>query len=161
MHTQLQNAVAYLELHIEQGPVLERMDLPLGVVLGTFGLERYAVRFFGQQSHSGSTPMDTRKDAFITAARSALAFREDAARRDDARGTIGFVDVSPAIPTALNGWCEILLDQRVLDVAVLADMLKTAEKASERMAEEEGVAVEWERLWRIDPVPFSTRSLSA
>jgi N-carbamoyl-L-amino-acid hydrolase len=159
-HRQLQNAVAYLELHIEQGPVLERMDLPLGVVLGTFGVERHAVRFSGQQSHSGSTPMYARKDAFIAAARSALAFREDAARRDDARGTVGFVDVSPAIPTALNGWCEISLDQRVLNADVLADMLKTAKEASERIAEEEGVAVEWERLWRIDPVPFNEELIS-
>src|ERR687898_802249 len=60
---QLENAVAYLELHIEQGPVLERMDLPLGVVLGTFGVERHAVRFTGQHAHSGSTPMDVRRDA--------------------------------------------------------------------------------------------------
>jgi N-carbamoyl-L-amino-acid hydrolase len=104
--------------------------------------------------------MDARKDAFIAAARSALAFREDAARRDDARGTVGFVDVSPAIPTALNGWCEISLDQRVLNADVLADMLKTAKEASERMAEEEGVAVEWERLWRIDPVPFNDELIS-
>jgi allantoate deiminase len=151
---QLRNAVAYLELHIEQGPVLERMDLPLAVVLGTFGVERHAVRFTGQQSHSGSTPMDARRDAFIAAARSALAFRDDAARRDDVRGTIGFVNVSPAIPTAFNGWCEMSLDQRALDADVLADMLKTAREMSEKFAEEEGVAVEWERLWQIEPVPF-------
>jgi N-carbamoyl-L-amino-acid hydrolase len=151
---QLRNAVAYLELHIEQGPVLERMDLPLGVVLGCFGVERHAVRFFGQQAHSGSTPMDSRSDAFIAAAHSALAFRDDAAHREDVRATTGFVNVSPAIVTAFNGWCEMSLDKRALDAGVLEDMMKTAKEASERLAEEEGVTVEWERLWQIEPVLF-------
>src|ERR687893_420218 len=151
---QLENAVAYLELHIEQGPVLERMNLPLGVVLGTFGVERHAVRFTGQQAHSGSTPMDVRRDAFIAAARSALAFRDDAAWRDDVRGTVGFVNVSPGIVTAFNGWCEVSLDQRALNAVVLADMLKTAKEASENVAKEEGVTTEWERLWQIEPIPF-------
>jgi allantoate deiminase len=152
---QLRNAVAYLELHIEQGPVLERMDLPLGVVLGTFGVERHAVRFTGQHAHSGSTPMDVRRDAFIAAARSAISFRDDAARRDDVRGTVGFVNVSPGIVTAFNGWCEMSLDQRALDAGVLADMLETAKEASEKVAGEENVSVEWERLWQIEPIPFN------
>ena len=151
---QLENAAAYLELHIEQGPVLERMGLPLGVVLGTFGVERHAVRFTGQHAHSGSTPMDVRKDAFIAAARSAIAFRDDAARRDDVRATTGFVNVSPAIVTAFNGWCETSLDQRALDPDVLADMLAKAKEASEKIAQEEGCGVEWERLWQIEPIPF-------
>ena len=151
---QLRNAVAYLELHIEQGPVLERMDLPLGVVLGTFGVERHAVRFTGQHAHSGSTPMHVRRDAFIAAARSVSEFRDDAARRDDVRGTVGFVNVSPGIVTAFNGWCEVSLDQRALDAGVLADMLETAKGASQRVAEEENVAVEWERLWQIEPIHF-------
>lgn len=151
---QLENAAAYLELHIEQGPVLERMGLPLGVVLGTFGVERHAVRFTGQHAHSGSTPMDVRRDAFIAAARSAVEFRDDAARRDDVRGTTGFVNVSPAIVTAFNGWCETSLDQRALDPDVLADMLQKAKEASERVAQEEGVSVDWERLWQIEPIPF-------
>ena len=57
-HKELGNAAAYLELHIEQGPVLLDMDLPLGAVLGTFGVERHAMTFYGQAAHSGSTPMD-------------------------------------------------------------------------------------------------------
>ena len=151
---QLENAAAYLELHIEQGPVLERMGLPLGVVLGTFGVERHAVRFTGQHAHSGSTPMDVRRDAFIVAARSAIAFRDDAARRDDVRATTGFVNVSPAIVTAFNGRCEMSLDQRALDPDVLADMLAKAIEASDKVAQEEGCEVEWERLWQIEPIPF-------
>src|SRR5207342_1235348 len=64
---ELKNAAAYLELHIEQGPVLLDLDLPLGTVLGTFGVERHAITFFGQAAHSGSTPMNRRKDAFLAA----------------------------------------------------------------------------------------------
>jgi N-carbamoyl-L-amino-acid hydrolase len=136
------------------------MDLPLGVVLGTFGVERHAVRFTGQQAHSGSTPMEVRRDAFIAAARSAIAFRDDAAARDDVRATTGFVNVSPAIVTAFNGWCEMSLDQRALDPSVLASMLDAAQEATARIATEEGVSVEWERLWRIEPIPFDEDLIS-
>ena len=110
----LRGAAAYLELHIEQGPVLERLGLPLGVVIGTFGVERHHVRFTGAHAHSGATPMDARRDAFLAAARSALAFRADAAARDDVRATTGTIRVSPGIATAFNGVCEITLDQRAL-----------------------------------------------
>jgi len=157
---QLENAIAYLELHIEQGPVLERLERPLGAVLGTFGVERHVVHFTGQHAHSGSTPMDVRKDAFIAAARSALAFRDDAAARDDVRATTGFVNVSPAIVTAFNGLCEMSLDQRALDSEVLADMLAKAKEASERIAEEESVAVEWEKVWDIEPIPFDEKLIA-
>ena len=157
---QLRNAVAYLELHIEQGPVLERMDLPLGVVLGTFGVERHAVGFTGRHAHSGSTPMEVRRDAFVAAARSAVAFRDDARDRDDVRATTGFVNVSPAIVTAFNGWCEMSLDQRALDPGVLATMLDAAKEATARIATEEGVSVEWKNLWRIEPIPFDEDLIS-
>src|SRR6476619_1244092 len=76
---QLENAAAYLELHIEQGPVLESLDLPLGVVLGTFGVERHQVTFKGQAAHAGSTPMGERRDALAGAAKLDLALREIAA----------------------------------------------------------------------------------
>jgi allantoate deiminase len=151
----LRDAAAYLELHIEQGPVLERMDLPLGVVVGTFGVERHSVRFTGRHAHAGSTPMDARSDAFLAAARSALAFREDAAGRDDVRATTGIVRVSPGIVTAFNGMCELSLDQRALDPDVLADMLAAAKAQSERIAAEEGCQVAWERIWQIEPIPFA------
>ena len=152
--SRLRGAAAYLELHIEQGPVLERMDLPLGVVLGTFGVQRHMVRFTGAHAHAGATPMDLRRDAFLAAARSAQAWRDDAARRDDVRATAGVVKVSPGIVTAFNGSCEVSLDQRALDADVLADMLATARADSERIAEEEGCEVAWEQVWEIEPIPF-------
>jgi allantoate deiminase len=155
--SRLDGAAAYLELHIEQGPVLERMDLPLGVVLGTFGVQRHRVTFTGAHAHAGATPMDVRQDAFLAAARSALAFRDDAAARDDVRATTGSVRVSPGIVTAFNGTCEISVDQRALDAGVLAGMLASAKEASERIAAEEGCEVAWERVWEIEPIPFDAQ----
>jgi allantoate deiminase len=154
-HARLANAAAYLELHIEQGPVLERLDLPLGAVLGTFGVERHAIRFTGLHAHAGSTPMDVRRDAFLAAARSALAFREDALARDDVRATTGIVRVSPGIVTAFNGSCELSLDQRSLDADVLAAMLARAQEVSLEIAADEGCEVSWERIWQIEPIPFN------
>jgi allantoate deiminase len=152
--SRLQGAAAYLELHIEQGPVLERLGLPLGVVLGTFGVQRHRVTFTGAHAHAGATPMDVRRDAFLAAARSALAFREDAAARDDVRATTGSVRVSPGIVTAFNGTCETSLDLRALDGDVLGEMLAAAREASQRIAPEEGCEVAWEHVWEIEPIPF-------
>jgi N-carbamoyl-L-amino-acid hydrolase len=98
--------------------------------------------------------MDARRDAFLAAARSAEAFRDDAAAGDDVRATVGFVTVSPGIVTAFNGHCELSLDQRALDAGVLAEMLASAQEASRRIADEEGCAVEWGRIWQIEPIPF-------
>jgi beta-ureidopropionase / N-carbamoyl-L-amino-acid hydrolase len=148
------NAAAYLELHIEQGPVLERMNLPLGVVLGTKGVERHNLTFFGQEAHSGSTPMNARRDALAAAAKLALEIRPIARKHDDAVCTIGSVKTFPGIVTAVVGRCECTLDQRDLESKVLAEMYKEAQEASRRFAAEENCTVEWSRLWSIEPVPF-------
>ena len=152
--SRLDGAAAYLELHIEQGPVLEQLDLPLGAVLGTFGVQRHMVRFTGAHAHAGASPMHLRRDAFLAAARSAQAFRDDAAAREDVRATTGIVRVSPGIVTAFNGTCELSLDQRALDADVLAEMLDTAQESAARIAQEEGCEVAWEQVWEIEPIPF-------
>ncbi len=152
---QLANAAAYLELHIEQGPVLESMDLPLGVVLGTFGVERHRITWRGQAAHAGSTPMDKRRDALAGAAKLALHIRPIAQRTGDgAVCTCGGVVCKPGIVTSVVETAEQLLDQRHLDAGKLAAMLAQAKQASQRFAEEENISVEWERLWRIDPILF-------
>jgi N-carbamoyl-L-amino-acid hydrolase len=148
------NAAAYLELHIEQGPVLERMGLPLGVVLGTKGVERHNITFHGQEAHSGSTPMNARRDALAAAARLALEIRTIAKKHEDAVCTMGSVKTFPGIVTAVVGRCEVTLDQRDLDATVLAEMYREAQQASQRFAEEEKCTVNWSRLWNIEPVPF-------
>jgi len=152
-HKQLATAKAYLELHIEQGPVLESMDLPLGVVLGTFGVERHAIRFSGQAAHSGSTPMDKRRDALGAAAKLALEIRE-IAKRSGGVGTVGRVETKPGIVTAVVGQCDMTLDQRHIDADALARMYAEARAASERFAAEEHVAVEWTKIWDIHPILF-------
>jgi N-carbamoyl-L-amino-acid hydrolase len=148
------NAAAYLELHIEQGPLLERANLPLAVVLGTKGVERHAITFYGQEAHSGSTPMNVRRDALAAAAKLALEIRPIAKKHSDAVCTMGSVKTFPGIVTAVVGRCETTLDQRDLDAAVLAGMYKEAQEASNRFAHEEGCTVEWSRIWNIEPVPF-------
>jgi N-carbamoyl-L-amino-acid hydrolase len=152
---QLESAAAYLELHIEQGPVLESLDLPLGVVLGTFGVERHRVTWRGQAAHAGSTPMDKRRDALAGAAKLALEIREIAARTGDgAVCTSGGVVCRPGIVTSVVETAEQLLDQRHLDAAKLAAMLGQAREASERFAGEEHIEVEFERIWSIEPILF-------
>ena len=152
------NAKAYLELHIEQGPVLEAAGKSAGVVIGTFGVERHLLRFVGQAAHSGSTPIPMRKDAFLAAAESALAFREIARKHTTPQSrvvcTVGTVKVEPGIVTAVPGVCEISLDQRALDAGVLAQMLADARAASWRIAADNNVSVEWQRIWTIEPRPF-------
>jgi hydantoinase/carbamoylase family amidase len=148
------NAAAYLELHIEQGPVLEDLGLPLGVVLGTKGVERHAITFHGQEAHSGSTPMEARKDALACAAKLALEIRAIAGKHKDAVCTMGSVKTFPGIVTAVVGRCEATLDQRDLNAGVLAQMYTEAQAASKRFAEEERCTVEWERIWSIEPIPF-------
>ncbi len=165
-HTHLKaiDAKAYLELHIEQGPVLEALNKPTGVVLGTFGVERHVLRFTGQAAHSGSTPIPMRRDAFLAAAESALAFREIAKRHTtpDSRVvcTVGTVKVEPGIVTAVPGVCEISLDQRALDARVLARMLAEAREAASQAARNNSVSVEWRRVWQIDPRPFDPGLIS-
>jgi N-carbamoyl-L-amino-acid hydrolase len=152
---QLANAAAYLELHIEQGPVLESMDLPLGVVLGTYGVERHQVTWRGQAAHAGSTPMDKRRDALAGAAKLALEIRPIAARvGEGAVCTSGGVVTKPGIVTSVVETAEQLLDQRHLDASKLADLLTQAKEASERFADEENIDVEWERIWNIEPILF-------
>jgi N-carbamoyl-L-amino-acid hydrolase len=159
--SQLEGAAAYLELHIEQGPVLESMGLPLGVVLGTFGVERHQVTFRGQAAHAGSTPMDKRRDALAGAAKLELEIREIASRvGDGAVCTMGGVVTRPGIVTSVVETAECLLDQRHLVATQLAGMLDAAKAASSRFALEEDVEVEWERIWNIEPILFDEELIS-
>ncbi|MGH3066003.1 MAG: Zn-dependent hydrolase [Gaiellaceae bacterium] len=152
---ELESAAAYLELHIEQGPVLEAMGLPLGVVQGTFGVERHRITWRGQAAHAGSTPMDKRRDALAGAAKLALEIRDIARRAGGgAVCTSGGVVCRPGIVTSVVETAEQLLDQRDLDAARLAAMLAEAKASSERFADEEAIGVEWEKIWSIEPILF-------
>lgn len=150
---ELKNAAAYLELHIEQGPVLLDLGLPLGAVLGTFGVQRHAITFRGQAAHSGSTPMNRRRDAFLAAGRMSREIYDIAARHGGVC-TIGSCTTKPGIVTSVVEECRITLDQRHLDAAALARMLDDAKAAAGRFAHEGNVQVQWERIWEIAPRPF-------
>jgi hydantoinase/carbamoylase family amidase len=151
---ELKHAAAYIELHIEQGPVLLDLDLPLGAVLGTFGVERHAITFHGQAAHSGSTPMNRRKDAFLAAGKMSQEIYRIAEHSQGGVCTIGSCTTKPGIVTSVVEECRITLDQRHLDAAALARMLAEAKTAADRFAAEGNVRVTWERLWQIDPRPF-------
>ncbi|MGZ4975205.1 MAG: hydantoinase/carbamoylase family amidase [Limisphaerales bacterium] len=152
---ELKTAAAYIELHIEQGPVLLDLDLPLGAVLGTFGVERHAITFKGQAAHSGSTPMNRRKDAFLAAAKMSPEIYKIAERSKGGVCTIGSCTTKPGIVTSVVEECRITLDQRHLDGPALTQMFKEAQKASQQFAKEGNVGVAWDRLWQIDPRPFN------
>lgn len=150
---ELANAGAYLELHIEQGPVLLDLGLPLGAVLGTFGVERHAIMFRGQAAHSGSTPMNRRRDAFLAASRMSPEIY-GIAQRHGGVCTIGSCTTKPGIVTSVVEECRITLDQRHLDPGALARMLLEAREAAGRFAAEGNVSVSWDRIWQIEPIPF-------
>ncbi|MBL8919166.1 MAG: Zn-dependent hydrolase [Myxococcaceae bacterium] len=151
---------AYLELHIEQGPVLESMKKPTAVVLGTMGVERHSLRFLGQAAHSGAAPIHLRKDAFLAAAEFALACRAISVKysgtspRTRVVATCGVVKVEPNFVTAVPGSTEISIDLRALDGRVLKKMLADAKNASVRAAKKHLVKVEWSPLLHITPRPF-------
>ena len=160
------DAAAYLELHIEQGPVLEELKRPTGVVLGTMGVERAMLRFVGQAAHSGAAPLHLRKDAFLAAAQFALACRALSIRhsgktpRTRVVATCGVVKVEPNFVTAVPGSTEISIDLRALDGKTLAAMLREAKQAAQQAAKAHLVKVEWKPLLRITPRPFDERLMA-
>lgn len=154
------DAEAYLELHIEQGPVLESMKKGVGVVLGTMGVERHHLRFQGQAAHSGAAPLHLRQDAFLAAAQFALGCQEVGLKlsgktpRTRVVATCGVVKVEPNFVTAVPGAAEISIDLRALDAKVLAKMLAGAKKASAAAAKKFKVKVSWSPLLHITPRIF-------
>jgi len=127
--------------------------LPMGVVLGTFGVERHSITFAGQAAHSGSTPMDKRRDALAGVSRLHLAIR-DIANRHHGVCTVGRVTTKPGIVTAVVGEAEMTLDQRHLHADTLARMYVDAINASKKIAAEEKIDVAWKKIWAIQPFPF-------
>jgi hydantoinase/carbamoylase family amidase len=154
---QLEGACAYLELHIEQGPVLEERGEPAAAVLGTFGVERRVAVFTGRAAHAGATPMALRQDSFLAAAQAALAIREVGVRHEGGVCTTGGATSEPGVVTAVAGRTEMLLDQRHLDADELAAMLKEADEACEQAAADQGCKVELRHLWAIPPILFDER----
>ncbi|MFC4637107.1 hydantoinase/carbamoylase family amidase [Deinococcus hohokamensis] len=148
-----QRAGAYIELHIEQGPVLEHHGLPLGVVLGTCGVERHRITVTGRAAHAGSTPMNARQDALLVLGRLSQALYTWTATHGGV-STIGSVITAPGIATSVVGQCEFTLDQRHLDPAGLATLWAEAQRNLARFCKEGGCTFAVSDLFRIEPVPF-------
>jgi hydantoinase/carbamoylase family amidase len=149
----LVGAAAYLELHIEQGPVLLDTGRLATPVSGTFGVERHLVTFTGQAAHAGSTPMRLRRDSLAAAAQAALEIREGAITHGGV-ATVGRMDSTPGVITAVAGRTEMQLDQRHLDPEALAAMLSDAVASCRRAAEAFGCEVEVNRVFGATPTPF-------
>lgn len=142
----------YLELHIEQAPVLESQGKSVACVYGITGCERQYITFKGQPAHAGA-PIPMRHDAFLAAAQAALAIR-GIGLRYDSYCTIGKVNVQPDIVTIFPGTCTISLDQRAIDPAVLKCMYEEAREACRQAARDNALEVSFEPVWSIPPTIF-------
>jgi N-carbamoyl-L-amino-acid hydrolase len=149
----LDGALAYLELHIEQGPVLLDSGRLASAVSGTFGDERYLVAFGGQSAHAGSTPMHLRRDTLAAAATAALEIREVGIRHGGVT-TVGSIHSEPAVITAIAGASEMMLDLRHLDADTLATMLTECLAACESAAAKFDCTVAPRRVFGATPTPF-------
>ena len=151
---------AYVEVHIEQGPILEDRGLGICTVTGTKGIERERLIFRGQAAHAGTMPMEMRRDSFRAAARFALAIAEVGARHDGVT-TVGHVACWPGVVTAVAGETRITMDMRHISAESLQAMFDEARVAATEAAAAEGCTVEWEQIFRIPPMPFHPALLDA
>ncbi len=136
----------YLELHIEQGPVLFRQGIQIGVVEGIVGVQHFDVRVEGLANHAGTTPMNERQDALLAAAQLILAVREEVrARRGSQVGTVGWAKVSPGAPNVVPGLVQMPIELRALDPAMIEDMIKRIRSRAAAIAERENVSISIER----------------
>lgn len=158
--TRVADAKAYVEVHIEQGPILESMNLGICTVTGTKGIERERLIFRGQAAHAGTMPMPMRRDSFRAAARFALAVA-DIGESHDGVTTVGAVACKPGVVTAVAGETTITLDMRHIDAGELAAMYSESIAAAHASAEAEGCTVEFEHIFRIPPMPFHPALLNA
>jgi allantoate deiminase len=149
----LDRLAALLELHIEQGPVLESEGLPIAAVSGTVGIERWRFSFEGQASHAGTTPMDRRHDAGRAAAGLMMVVGAIGEIRSGV-ATTGSVRFEPGTPTVIPGRAEIVVDLRNAAAEELAGMLAELREAARRCAEDNGCEQSTELVWRIDPTEF-------
>ena len=154
------DARAYVEVHIEQGPVLEQKQLGIATVTGTVGIERERIIFSGQAAHAGTMPMSMRRDSFLAASRFALALAVIADRYDGV-ATVGWAQCWPGVVTAVPGETRITMDMRHIDEGDLASMYAEAKEAARNAAQFEGCTVAFEHIFRIPPMPFDPELLAA
>jgi len=158
--TRMEHVKAYVEVHIEQGPILEQKGLGICTVTGTKGIERERLIFRGQAAHAGTMPMEMRRDSFRAAARFALAIAEIGERHQGVT-TVGHAQCWPGVVTAVAGETRITMDMRHISAHSLQAMFDEAHEAAAAAAEAEGCTIEWEHIFRIPPMPFHPALLDA
>jgi hydantoinase/carbamoylase family amidase len=151
--SRLERIGSYLELHIEQGPVLEAEGIKAAAVSGCVGVERMRFRIGGRVAHAGTTPMAARHDAGLAAAAAALRI-EQIAQAEDGVATVGEMTFEPGIPTAVPGTATIVVDLRNRRADALARMLESTREALTASAGERSCEVSEEPIWRIEPIAF-------
>ncbi|HJZ61977.1 MAG TPA: Zn-dependent hydrolase, partial [Miltoncostaeaceae bacterium] len=144
----------YLELHIEQGPVLDERGIDLGVVTAIVGLRCFRAAMLGAANHAGTTPMSMRRDALAGAARAALALRDLARSRDDLTANVGIMRAEPGGINIVPGRAEFTVDIRSPDPGVAAGLGRLVEETLEGIAAEESLGLELEELIALPPVPM-------
>ena len=146
---------AFVELHIEQGPVLEQEGITIGAVTGVQGISWSEVTIEGQSNHAGTTPMGMRRDAGHAAARVAVAAREIA---DDIGGyqvaTVGVMDLHPDLVNVVAGRARLCVDMRNIHELELQQAERLMATSIERIAASEGVAISTRSMARFEPVIF-------
>jgi beta-ureidopropionase / N-carbamoyl-L-amino-acid hydrolase len=143
---------AFVELHIEQGPVLEDAGVPLGIVSGIAGIERLLATYTGQADHAGTTPMDRRHDALCAAAEGVLAVERLAAPGGGV-ATVGRIEAGPGALNIVPERAQIWVELRSIDGAWLDQRRSGFETASAAAGRARGVRVDVERISRTQPVP--------
>jgi hydantoinase/carbamoylase family amidase len=151
--SRLERLGALLELHIEQGPVLELEGIPIAAVSGTVGIERWRFRFEGQASHAGTTPMEARRDAGMAAVGTALAVGAVGRLRSGV-ATVGSLQLDPGVPTVVPGKAEMVIDLRNTNADQLSGMLEELRVAAANVAQEQRCEFSSEPVWSIDPIEF-------
>jgi hydantoinase/carbamoylase family amidase len=141
----------YLELHIEQGPVLWERGLKLGVVESIAGVLGFRVTLRGEPNHAGTTPMEMRHDAMAGAARLVLRLRDEAARDSGLRATVGSIQVEPGAMNVIPGRCELTVDLRVASPAEFAERQAWLEGLIEGVAREERLSAHSRRDYALEP----------
>jgi allantoate deiminase len=145
---------AYVELHIEQGPVLERAGIDVGIVTGIVGLLGFRARLVGEANHAGTTPMDLRRDALAGMSRAVLALRDEARARDDMTANVGMCTVAPGGFNVIPGVVEFSVDVRSPTREGFTRVDRFARDTLQRITGEEGLALELEETHRLEPVPL-------
>jgi allantoate deiminase len=143
---------AYLELHIEQGPVLERAGVDLGVVTAITGMLGFRARFVGEANHAGTTPMELRRDALAGAARAVLALRDEARGREDMTANVGVISAEPGGFNVVPGAAELTIDVRSPTVEGFARLEPVVRETLQEIAGDEGLGLELSETHRKAPV---------